>query len=71
MADFLMLVGARIKQLRTQKGLSQAKLAEMADLQDTYIGGVERGGGISLSTHWKRLCQPWRPTRRKRSNLVD
>ncbi|WP_312151036.1 helix-turn-helix domain-containing protein [Paenibacillus odorifer] len=51
MADFLMLVGARIKQLRIQKGLSQAKLAEMADLQDTYIGGVERGKrNISLNS---------------------
>ncbi|KAA9005906.1 helix-turn-helix transcriptional regulator [Paenibacillus spiritus] len=51
MADFLTLVGARIKQLRIQKGLSQAKLAEMADLQDTYIGGVERGKrNISLNS---------------------
>ncbi|WP_340005846.1 helix-turn-helix domain-containing protein [Paenibacillus sp. FSL K6-0276] len=51
MTDFLILVGARIKQLRIQKGLSQAKLAEMADLQDTYIGGVERGKrNISLNS---------------------
>ncbi len=51
MTDFLMLVGARIRQLRIQKGLSMAKLAELADLQDTYIGGVERGKrNISLNS---------------------
>ncbi|WP_101807454.1 helix-turn-helix domain-containing protein [Paenibacillus pasadenensis] len=51
MPDFLALVGARIKQLRMQKGLSQAKLAELAELQDSYIGGVERGKrNISLNS---------------------
>jgi transcriptional regulator with XRE-family HTH domain len=51
MSDFLRLVGARIKQLRMKRGLSQAKLAEMAGLQDTYIGGVERGKrNISLNS---------------------
>lgn len=51
MPDFLALVGARIKQLRMQKGLSQARLAELAELQDSYIGGVERGKrNISLNS---------------------
>ncbi|MDU4694547.1 MAG: helix-turn-helix transcriptional regulator [Paenibacillus sp.] len=51
MSDFLTLVGARIKQLRVQKGLSQARLAELAELQDSYIGGVERGSrNISLNS---------------------
>ncbi|MNC11004.1 anaerobic benzoate catabolism transcriptional regulator [compost metagenome] len=51
MSDFLKLVGARIRQLRLSKGLSQAKLAEVADLQVSYIGGVERGErNISLNT---------------------
>ncbi|MFU1792580.1 helix-turn-helix domain-containing protein [Paenibacillus azoreducens] len=51
MSDFLALVGARIKQLRVQKGLSQARLAELAELQDSYIGGVERGNrNISLNS---------------------
>lgn len=51
MSEFLALVGARIKQLRVQKGLSQARLAELAELQDSYIGGVERGNrNISLNS---------------------
>lgn len=45
----LTLVGARIKTLRTQMGLSQVELAERAKSQDTYIGEIERGNrNISL-----------------------
>ena len=36
-------VGCRIKQLRTQLGLSQEKLALKADLDRTYLAGVESG----------------------------
>jgi transcriptional regulator with XRE-family HTH domain len=51
MSDFLKLVGARIKQLRLKRELSQAKLAEAAELQYSYIGGVERGvRNISLNS---------------------
>lgn len=39
----LTLVGARIKTLRTKRGLSQVELAEKAKSQDTYIGEIERG----------------------------
>lgn len=45
----LALVGARIKELRNQKKLSQVQLAEKAESQDTYIGEIERGSrNISL-----------------------
>lgn len=45
----LALVGARIKELRNQKKLSQVQLAERAESQDTYIGEIERGSrNISL-----------------------
>ena len=37
------LVGLRIRKLREDKGWSQEKLAEKADLHRTYIGQVERG----------------------------
>jgi len=36
-------LGATIRELRVQSGLSQMKLAENADLTLNYIGEVERG----------------------------
>jgi len=39
----LVQLGKNIKRLRQSKGLSQEKLAELADLHRTYVGGVERG----------------------------
>jgi transcriptional regulator with XRE-family HTH domain len=32
-----------VRKLRLQKGLSQEKLAELADVHRNYVGGVERG----------------------------
>ncbi|WP_289137773.1 helix-turn-helix domain-containing protein [uncultured Brevibacillus sp.] len=51
MSDLRKLVGAQIRVLRKRKGLSQLELAAKAGLQDTYVGGVERGTrNISLET---------------------
>ncbi len=36
-------VGARIRQLRKQQGISQEKLALKADIDRTYLAGVEQG----------------------------
>ncbi|MBI4672926.1 MAG: helix-turn-helix transcriptional regulator [Chloroflexi bacterium] len=35
--------GARIRALRLERGWSQEELAERADLDRTYISGIERG----------------------------
>ena len=41
--EFLNWFGVRIRTLRQQKGLSQEELAHRADIDRTYMGGVERG----------------------------
>ena len=35
--------GKRIREIRKEKGYSQEKLADIAGLDRTYIGGIERG----------------------------
>jgi transcriptional regulator with XRE-family HTH domain len=46
--------GARVRNLRKRKGLSQESLALACDLDRTYIGGVERGErNISLINIYK------------------
>ena len=39
----LKILGATIRQYRSQAGLSQEKLAEKAELHPVYVGKVERG----------------------------
>lgn len=41
--DPRVLLGKRIRELRTKAGVSQEKLGELADLDRTYISGIERG----------------------------
>ena len=42
MSDVNERVGLNIRRIREDKGLSQEKLAEIADLHRTYIGQIER-----------------------------
>ena len=39
----LKILGATIRQYRSQAGMSQEKLAEKAELHPVYVGKVERG----------------------------
>lgn len=43
MKDIRMKFGAKVKDLRMSKGYSQEKLAELSDLDRTYIPGIESG----------------------------
>ncbi|MBY8156359.1 helix-turn-helix domain-containing protein [Vibrio fluvialis] len=39
----LVAFGARIRQLRKEKGLSQEALADLAGIDRSYMGHIERG----------------------------
>ncbi len=43
MSDIAKALGQRIRNYRTDKGLSQEKLAELSGCHPTYIGQIERG----------------------------
>ena len=43
MSDIAKILGQRIRNYRTAKGLSQEKLAEISGCHHTYIGQLERG----------------------------
>jgi transcriptional regulator with XRE-family HTH domain len=45
----LVRFGVRLRKVRTAKGISQERLAELAGLHRTYVSSVERGSrNISL-----------------------
>lgn len=37
------IFGKNLRRLRTERGYSQERFAHLADLDRTYIGGIERG----------------------------
>lgn len=43
MEDVKIKFGQRVRELRISKGYSQEKLAELSDLDRTYIPGIESG----------------------------
>lgn len=43
MSEITKIIGRRVRNYRTEKGLSQEKLAELSGCHPTYIGQVERG----------------------------
>ena len=42
-ADIRTRFGTRVRELRTERGLSQAAFAAECGLDRTYLGGIERG----------------------------
>ncbi|WP_313517481.1 helix-turn-helix transcriptional regulator [Brevundimonas sp.] len=43
MQDWRKIVGSNVRALRIAKGVTQEELAFEADLDLTYVGGIERG----------------------------
>lgn len=41
-SEILIKFGEKVREIRTQKGLSQEQLAHLADVHRTYIGMIER-----------------------------
>lgn len=41
--DHLAAFGAGVRALRLRRGLTQERLAELSELDQTYISGIERG----------------------------
>lgn len=43
MQNWCVLVGKNVRRLRLQKGMTQEELAFEAEIDMTYVGGIERG----------------------------
>jgi len=46
-------LGQRIESIRKEKGITQEKLAEEADLHRAYFWDIEQGRNISVKTAYK------------------
>lgn len=53
---FLQWFGGRVRVIRQEKNLSQEALAQLAGIDRTYIGGVERGERNLSVLNVKRLA---------------
>ncbi|MEQ9229605.1 MAG: helix-turn-helix transcriptional regulator [Cyclobacteriaceae bacterium] len=54
---FLERLGSRIRELRSEIGLSQEKLSFECDLDRTYIGSVERGERNIAALNLKKVSK--------------
>jgi transcriptional regulator with XRE-family HTH domain len=48
--------GATIRRLREERGLTQAQVAEAAELSSTYLGIIERGENVPTLTVILRIA---------------
>ena len=50
-------VGLNLQRLRREKGLSQEELADLANIHQTYLSGVERGKRNPTVTVLQRIAK--------------
>ena len=50
-------VGLNLRRLRRQRGLLQEELADLAEIHQTYLSGVERGKRNPTVTVLQRMAQ--------------
>lgn len=50
------LLGARIKELRRARGLSQEELAELIGIEPQHMSRIETGGSAPTVERMERLC---------------
>ena len=55
--DFYQTVGVRIKEIRISKGLTQADLADKADLSTPVISSVENGHSKLWLITFAKICE--------------
>ena len=54
--NYLKRIGLNIRNIRAQKGISQESLALAADLDRSYVGGVERGERNISALNLKKIA---------------
>jgi len=55
-SECIKVLGERIRQLRIEKGWSQEQLASEANIDRSYVGGVERGERNVTFSMLCRIC---------------
>lgn len=50
-------IGAKIREARKKQGLSQERLAEMADISPAFVGHIERGTRIMSLETFIKICR--------------
>ena len=56
-SEFYQTIGARIKEIRISKGLSQAELAETAELSAPVISSLENGRSKMWLVTFAKVCE--------------
>ena len=55
MQDWRAILGRNVRRLRQQKGLTQEELAFEAEIDLTYMGGIERGSETPACWSWQEF----------------